>query len=74
MANPEVLTATWWVGITTGLIGLIVMIYVVAARPSLPGARDDRPPMDDIDAELFRILTDARLGDTSTPPTKGPKQ
>jgi len=62
----------WWVGITSGLVGLVVMIYVVAARA---GARDERgpesgpgpaPPMDDVDAELFRILADARLGDIST--------
>ena len=74
-ASPEALAATWWAGITTALIGLVVMIYVVAARPSLSGARDDRrpesgpgsaPPMDDVDAELFRILADARLGDIST--------
>jgi hypothetical protein len=77
MTNSAALAATWWVGITTGLIGLIVMICVVATRPSLHGARDDRrpeaspgsaPPMDDIDAELFRILADGRLGDISTRP------
>jgi hypothetical protein len=76
MTNPEALAAMWWVGITTGLIGLVVMIYLVAARPS-PGHRDDRrpesgagsaPPLDDIDAELFRILADARLGDVRTRP------
>ena len=71
-AGPGLLAAMWWTGITTGLIGLVCMIYVVAARV---GARDERgpesdpgwaPPMDDVDAELFRILADARLGDIST--------
>jgi hypothetical protein len=68
-AGPEALAATWWVGITSGLVGLVVMISVVAARV---GARDEpdsgpgsAPPMDDVDAELFRILADARLGDIS---------
>ncbi|MGH7320178.1 MAG: hypothetical protein ACRELA_11215, partial [Candidatus Rokuibacteriota bacterium] len=81
-ASPEALAAASWALITTGLVGLIVMIYVVAVRRSLTGddhrrgyGRGDDPPpepgpasgplMDDLDAELFRILDDARLGDIS---------
>jgi len=74
-ASPEALAATWWAVTTTSLVGVVVTIYVVAARQSPPGSGDDprptsglgsTPPMDDVDAELFRILADARLGDIST--------
>jgi hypothetical protein len=54
-----VLAPTSWAVFTTGLIGAIVMIHLVAVRqPVAPSAL----PMGDIDAELFRILADARLG------------
>ena len=52
----------------TGLITLVVMICIVAVRRS---AARSAPPMDDIDAELFRILADARLGDISTHRVRG---
>jgi hypothetical protein len=83
-ASPEALAVAWWAVITMGLVGLIVMIYVVAAHQSVPGSGydggDDPPPtsgpgsaplMDHIDAELFRILADARLGDISTRRARG---
>jgi hypothetical protein len=67
-ASPGALAATSWAVFTTGLIGVIVMISVVAARRTIPRSA---PPMDDIDAELFRILADARLGDISTRRARG---
>ena len=75
-ASPEALAGTSRALITTGLVGLLLMAAVVAVRLSLtaPGHRGDRGrggdqppapvpagPMDDLDAELFRILDDARL-------------
>ncbi|HKY77005.1 MAG TPA: hypothetical protein VJS45_12745 [Acidimicrobiia bacterium] len=62
-ANPGALGAASWAVFTTSLIGVIVMTYVFAVRRS---ASRSAPPMDDIDAELYRILADARLGDLSS--------
>lgn len=79
-AGPEALAVTSWALITTGLVGLIVMISVASFRQPLTGddhhrgyGRGDDPPpepgpasgMDGLDAELLRILDDARLGDIS---------
>ena len=73
-ASPEALAATTSVALIAGLASLLVMTYLVAMR-SLPGTRDgggpDIPPprsttirpARDPDAELRRILSDARLGD-----------
>jgi hypothetical protein len=76
-ASPELLATTSRVLVTTGLVGLLVMTCVVAVRWSRPGPDGGggpgrgqlRPtpvrPAVDPDAELFRILDDARLGDLS---------
>jgi hypothetical protein len=75
-AGPEALAGTSRALITIGLVGLLLMAAVVAVRLSLTarghrgghGGGDHQPPapvparpMDDLDAELFRIIDDARL-------------
>ena len=73
-ASPEAVATTTSVALITGFASLLVMAYLVAMR-SLPGAHDGggpdtppprptaiRPPTGP-DAELRRILSDARLGD-----------
>lgn len=82
-AGPGALAATSRALITTGLVGLLLMA-VVSVRLSRTG-RDsgggrggggDQPPgpvpatpMDDIDAEFFRMINDERLRDIrATPP------
>jgi len=73
-ASPKALAAATSVALITGLASLLVMTYLVTMR-SLPGPRDGggpdippppptaiRPPRGP-DAELRRILSDARLGD-----------
>jgi hypothetical protein len=86
-AKPEALAATSKALLTIGLIGLL-MTAVVAMHLSLT-SRDHRgghgrggdqrpgpgpaPPMDDVDAEFFRIINDERLRDIQAtrphPPT-----
>ncbi len=83
-AGPEALAATSRALITTGLVGLLLMA-VVSARLSRtgrdpgggrrgggdepPAPIPPAPPMDDIDAEFFRIINDERLRDIrATPP------
>jgi hypothetical protein len=73
-ASPEAVAATTSVALISGLACLLLMAYLVAMRP-LPrphggGGPDTRPPRPttirparDPDAELRRILGDARLGD-----------
>lgn len=64
--------------ITTGLVGLLAMISVVAVGRFLVGRHDDHgggdhPPLQpvpvgsaaELDNELFRILDDPRLADLS---------
>jgi hypothetical protein len=80
-ASPEALATTARLLVTTGLLGLVVMTFVAAVRPSRrslprrdggggPGRVVPQPipirPSVDPDAELFRILDDDRLGDIST--------
>ena len=67
-ANPGALGAASLAVFTTSLIGVIVTTYVVAVRQSVSRSA---PPMDDIDAELHRILADARLGDLSSRRARG---
>jgi hypothetical protein len=67
-ASPDALAVTSWAVFTTGLIALIVMIYLAATRQSL---RRSAPSMDDVDAELLRILADGRLGDISSRRPRG---
>ena len=75
LASGGALATMATVLVTVGLAGLLVLAGVVAARSSLPG-RDGqggpdggRPalvpvrPVREPDAELLRILADARLGD-----------
>lgn len=75
LASGGALATMATVLVTVGLAGLLVVAGVVAARSSLPG-RDGqggsgggRPafvpvrPVREPDAELLRILADARLGD-----------
>jgi hypothetical protein len=75
-ASPEALATVSRVLITTGLVGLLVMTFVVAARSSPSGPEDGggpgtrrqpQPttvrPATDPEAELLRILDDPRLGD-----------
>ena len=76
-ASPEALAITTSVALITGLACLVAITYLVAGRP-LPGDNgggpDSPPPRPatvrsagDTDAELLRILDDARLGDLTTP-------
>lgn len=74
-AGPEALAATSSALITTGLVGLLLMAVVIvrlsrsgrgsggghAGGGDQPPEPVPAPPMDDIDAELFRIINDERL-------------
>jgi hypothetical protein len=75
LASSGALAMSATVLVTVGLAGLLILAGVVAARWSLPG-RDGgggpgggRPelvpirPIGEPDAELLRILADARFGD-----------
>lgn len=74
------LTTASWVLVTTGLVGLIGMTYILSVRSTFPrrdggggggGAPATRSgpvairPTVDPDEELLRILDDARFGDLS---------
>ena len=83
-ASPEALAATSKALLTTGLVGLLFMALFVAVRLSWAGNNHrgghgrggDQPPepgpalpMDDVDAEFFRIINEERLRDIqATPP------
>jgi hypothetical protein len=73
LASADALATTASVLISVGLLGLLVMACVVAARLARPGGdggggpgggRPDPIPTGDPDAELLRILDDARLGES----------
>ncbi len=83
-AGPEALAATSRALITTGLTGLLLMA-MVSVRLSRNGRQSggwhgggaDRPPgpapanpVDDIDAEFFRMINDERLGDIRANPSE----
>src|SRR5687768_14938357 len=74
VASADALATTASVLISVGLVGLLVMACVAAARLARPGGDgglgpgggqpEPTPiPTDDPDAELLRILDDARLSD-----------
>ena len=85
-AGPEALAATSKALIATGLAGLFLMT-VVGVRRSWPGrhgggghgGRGNQPPgpvpaapMDEIDAEFFRIIGGEGLGNIRATPSKRP--
>jgi hypothetical protein len=77
-AGPEALAVTSKALVTTALVGLLIMALVAirlsnhhrgghgrgGEQPPEPGPA---PPMDDFDAELFRMIDEERLRHSSAP-------